>query len=291
MSGGVEPRTDPPSDEYGHDSLHILMCRYESSGRLQKAVVPIYNTEYLAISQAWGIAQWEKVPGYDERLMLSKSKVKFIVERLPQIVGDSYFWMDIMCVDQCNAEARIAVTQHIPSIFRNVARTIIFRGGTAFGECCAMVVKDAAADSGEGFAWEQPFIDHHKAVHPRVHFDEVVLSRLWIVQEILLSDRIQFVRCDTDSVNLGEHQTDYLRQWAAINLQESWKTLASSWSLMWKEGSATKEAKLRDVRTFLLAFLTYRTVSRDAVQNQSSIPSRRTADVVWRLVCKLFLSA
>ena len=281
MPGRQELHSHPRSDEDDHGSLQILMCRYEPSGKLQKSVVSVYGSEYLAISHAWGNAHWEKIPGYDEPLMVSKSKATFIAERLPQIVGDSYFWMDIMCVDQRNAEARIAVTQHIPSIFRNANRTIVLREGTAFEECCAIVIEDAAADAEEGFGWEQPLIDHHKAVHPRVHFDEVVFSRLWIMQEILLSDRVQFVRCDTEPLNLGEHGSDYIRKWAAINLRESLKTLASSWSLMWREGSATKEAKLRDVRAFLLAFLTCGTVSRDPVQNQSSIPTIGIDSSIW----------
>src|SRR5271169_4919166 len=160
----TRPRGDESNDI---DSLQILMCQYDASGKLQKSIISVYHTEYLTISHAWGDAHWERIPGYDEPLLVSKSKAKFIAERLPHIVGDSYFWMDIMCVDQCNAEARIAVTQHIPAIFRNANRTIVLREGTAFGECCAAIIRDAADDAEEssevwGFEWEQPLIDHHK---------------------------------------------------------------------------------------------------------------------------------
>lgn len=107
-----ELRAHPHFNEPGgQHSLQILMCRYAPSGKPQKSIISVHDTEYFAISHAWGDTHWEQIPGHDEPLLVSKSKAQFIAERLPEIVGDSYFWMDVMCVDQHNAEARVAVTR------------------------------------------------------------------------------------------------------------------------------------------------------------------------------------
>jgi Heterokaryon incompatibility protein (HET) len=88
-------------------SVQISMRRFTPSGKLQKSIISIHDDEYLAISHAWGDTEWEHIPGYDEPFLVSKQKAKFLAERLYEIVGDNYFWMDVMCVDQHNAEARV----------------------------------------------------------------------------------------------------------------------------------------------------------------------------------------
>lgn len=163
----------------------------------------------------------------------------------------------------------------------------MLRDGTAFGECCAAVIGETVDDDAEGsaesrgFGWEKSFINHHKAEHSRSHSDEVVLSRLWMMQEILLSDHIQFVQCDTGPLNLRGYPSEYGRKWASISLRENLKILASSWSLMWRDASATTESKLQDVRNFLLTFLTYGTVSRGRAQNLSSFSVLGVGCSVW----------
>lgn len=177
-------------------SLQVLMCRF-INGKLVKEIVPVANTKYLAISHVWGEGfKWQEVLGLRGEVPVSTEKVNFLEQQLNSIVGDDYFWMDILCVDQKDKAARIAVTQHIPTIFRMAERTIVVRGTEGFQNCC-----------GEAIATVDPLVDdliscserltrHREAVHPGRGFREDTLSRLWVYQEIILSNNLQFVRCN-----------------------------------------------------------------------------------------------
>src|SRR5579859_3399465 len=80
-------------------------------------------------------------------------------------------------------DARIAVTQHIPTIFHSAKLTIVVR------------------DGGGPAAWpSDPAIQHdiegldNYFMKNWISAEEGVLSRLWLLQEIILSDKIKFVR-------------------------------------------------------------------------------------------------
>jgi hypothetical protein len=115
-----------------HESRRIAMCRYNEGGNLEKVIVVLHDTKYLAISHTWGEAEWQLIPAFEGEILASKEKAKFIKERLHQLVGEQYFWMDILCIDQRNADARVAVTQNIPAIFQFAQRTIVIRDGTGW---------------------------------------------------------------------------------------------------------------------------------------------------------------
>ena len=102
--------------------------------------------------------------------------------------------MDILCVDQNDINARIAVTQHIPTIFRFAERTIVIWNSSGIPDCCVHTLGDVKE------VRRTPvdiitLLRHDSNAHGGKSFNEGVLLRLWLLQEIILSDKIQFVRC------------------------------------------------------------------------------------------------
>jgi hypothetical protein len=174
--------------------LQVTMCRYES-GKLVKTMMPVEEGEYVAVSHVWGAAELQHIPGVGE-VLVSKEKAKFIAERLSSIVRTEPFWMDIFCVDQRDVDARIAVTQHIPTIFRSAKKTIVVRDCSGFRGCCAEAIWDVDKFSDSKHRSET-LTAHHDTMHKGICFKEGVLSRLWLLQEIMLSDNIQVERCDS----------------------------------------------------------------------------------------------
>lgn len=190
-----------PSDSHSFKSTFIsssmttnrldfqtLMCRYES-GRFVTRMMPLKNLHYVAVSHVWGEVEWRSIPGVEGDVSASREKAKFIAERLHSIVGSEYFWMDILCVNQRDSDKRVAVTQHIPAIFRQAQRTIVVHDRIAFRDCCLQVMRDQATWA----SWEchKRIDDHHFQDHECN--GESILTRAWVVQEILLSDRLKFV--------------------------------------------------------------------------------------------------
>ena len=176
----------------------VLGC-YQS-GTLVKEFLPLNDVEYIAISHTWGLAEWQHVRGIDDEVLVSDEKAKFIADRLPSIVGGSYFWMDVLCVDQRDDEARVAITQLIPLIFREAKLTIVIQEGTGFRNCCIRLI--------DNFSWLYSAEDHDLSTlelhydtnHTDEMFCEGALTRLWLLQEMLLSDTIRFVRCEQEAV-------------------------------------------------------------------------------------------
>src|SRR2546423_2353302 len=134
QKGTTQPTSDmrPPfpipvinnGDRFAEQKFKL--CYFES-GRLLSADVFPMAFQYLAISHAWGQPKWQHIPGIEGQVLASESKAKFIAQRLPGLVGADYFWMDILCVDQKDKGARVAVTQYIPQIFRHAQRTIFVK--------------------------------------------------------------------------------------------------------------------------------------------------------------------
>lgn len=161
----------------------------------------VAETDYLAISHVWGDAEWQILPMIDGNVLVSKEKAKFIEERLASIVGAAWFWMDILCVDQRDKEARIAVTQHIPTIFRHAKQTVVISESTGFQQCCADASGVPTGELPTDYLTDKcqylkRLLDHYNAVHDPDDFLDGILSRLWPFQEIMLSDNVQFVRCE-----------------------------------------------------------------------------------------------
>jgi len=183
------------------------MYRYDS-GKLVPVDVKVDGTQdYVAISHVWGAgAKWLRIPGPgpDGQLEIkaSKEKAKFITETLPKEIGDgNIFWMDILCIDQTDEAAKIAVTQNIPDIFRFAASTLVVRESSGFQDCCLKALSDDLLDLEEN---RRALAAHHGAVHKGKWFSEGILTRLWPLQEALLSDRLRFVQCNAVEENVAE---------------------------------------------------------------------------------------
>lgn len=77
----------------GQSDLRVILCSFEG-GRFRRKLVAVHETPYVAISHAWGFAEWQLIEGIEEEVLVSKIKAKFIKDHLPQIVGDLFFgWM------------------------------------------------------------------------------------------------------------------------------------------------------------------------------------------------------
>lgn len=72
----------------------------------------------------------------DGDVLVSNDKAKFMTQHLSSCVGNEWFWMDILGVNQRDKAARIAVTQHIPTIFSRAERTIVIGDGGGLRDCC-----------------------------------------------------------------------------------------------------------------------------------------------------------
>jgi hypothetical protein len=239
-------------------SLKVTMCHYNSIGHLEESIVSIEETDYLAISHVWGKAEPQRIPVFNKSILASKEKAEFITKALRGIVGVNYFWMDILCVDQDDREARIAVTQHIPAIFRRAQRTVVIRNGTALGPCCLDGIGGVIGLDNKDIrtGWRAQLSEHHANSHEGDDFKEGVLSRLWVLQEVMLSDTLQFVQCqpcrDT-SENVRPFPDENSRTRAVTRLSIELDDLANSWVIL---GGEPCEQGVHDVRNFLVAFLT-----------------------------------
>lgn len=155
--------------------------------------------------------QWRKIPGIDEGVLVSNCKAKFMADRLASIVGTDWFWMDVLCVDQRNKDARIAITQHIPTIFRYSRQTILISDSTGFRNCCTKALgippEQLPVDYFyEGCQYRNRLVEHYQKVRDHdVFLDGMIISRPY--QEIILSDRIQCVRADISDDTPNETYT------------------------------------------------------------------------------------
>lgn len=235
-------------------SLRVVVCRYKD-GRVERHEVSVQDTQYIAVSHVWEEAQWLHVTGIDWEVLVSPEKAKFMVESLPSIVGSGYFWMDILCINQRDKAARIAVTQHIPTIFRSAQRTVVIRSGFVIRDCCV----HAMGDLGSWVATKSPcrerLLVHVERSHNRRQIEEANLSRLWVLQEIILSDTIQFVRCDHSKTTRETDESE-----SPEHIEELAVKLMSTWASWAKYGS---NEKLRDAHhlDFVRAFFECGTLS------------------------------
>lgn len=236
------------------------MCRFVR-GKLERSVVDVDNSDYFTVSHVWGVAEWRNVKGVQGKVLLSKSKAKFIERQLPTIVGDAFFWMDVLCIDQKDGDARVAVTQHIPTIFRKAERTILVRDGYGLRSCCAKAI-------GSITDWKQ-FQDrlwgHIRASHRKDDIREGVLSRLWVLEEIAVSNTVQVVSCKERKLSASHGILNY----AGLRINEDLETFARAWS-------SEDDGNLGEPMRFIEAFVNNGVVSRRMSQNPGPSPLPRT---------------
>ncbi|KAK5654584.1 hypothetical protein OQA88_7213 [Cercophora sp. LCS_1] len=149
--------------------------------------------EYIAISHTWGNVEWQWVRGVPFQIRVSPKKARFIEARLPALVGDTPFWMDIIAVDQRDQGKVMDAVQFIPEIFRGARRTIAIRDGDGLYPCCGDATEGATT-------WEEIVqkLQGHSDQHYNHAYTESYLQRLWTLQECQLSNSIQFVRVHQD---------------------------------------------------------------------------------------------
>jgi len=248
--------------------LQVTMCRYGELGRLMKAIVPIDDVEYIAVSHVWGDdAEWRHFTDVDGDVLASKEKLKFLEDRLASVVGRKWFWMDILCVDQRDDDARISVTQHIPTIFRRAQRTVVIRGAAGLRDCCVKAYE--LLPGGEVYDYVT-VRTHHNKTHDGLRFDESVLTRLWPLQEIILSDCIQFVRCE----NVADKEITFTSPHGAMsissaNILNDLLSLAITWAFHADNPSGSSTP----VVEFQKAFLNCAFVSRSPMTRHRSVPA------------------
>lgn len=217
------------------------MCRYTLEGKITRSKIDL-STPFVAISHVWGLTEWQNVPGLGVgELLISKQKAGFLTGKLQALVGDAYFWMDILCVDQLDVQARIAIVKHIPAIYRSAQKTIVIRDGDGFHRCCIEAVNDFKSWRLDGKDKLAAHLHEDYKAHPNGCL-ESWLDRLWPLQEVLLSDRLQFTCCEDWEPPRREEFfsyrdiTDFSHLNDALNmLSLSWAEYCADRKLDWEE--------------------------------------------------------
>ena len=239
--------------------FRVTLCRYESD-KLVKAKKFLDEIEYVAISHVWGITGWRSIPGLETDVLASHEKVRFLVDELPAIIGGQWFWMDILCIDQRNENERVTVTQYIPAIFRLALRTLAVRDSTGIRICCSDAMSHVPAIQKSS----DPGLFQHWISHPTHAPTDAdgFLTRVWPLQEILLSDNIQFVQCKRPEEQKSSFMhVDRLR--STLAAVDGLFSLAKSWWLHGGKFGGPPDAQ----EQFVHAFIKGGTVSRWPVQN------------------------
>lgn len=186
-------------------------------------------------------------------------KANFIAQVLPSMVGTGYFWMDILCIDHQDRDAKIAVTQHIPTIFRSAQRTIVIRDSRGIQGC---VPEMAGLNIYEATKKLEEYViatGHTK--------HEGVLSRLWLLQEVIVSDNIQFVRCEMALPRTETRSTRTPRKADAGAVVQSLKVLSRAWNLYGNELQKYDDAESLETQlNFIRAFINNGSISRKPVE-------------------------
>lgn len=144
--------------------LFTMFCQYYN-GRIMKRWLPVSETHYITISHVWEDVSWRDIPGLPGQILASKAKAGSISERLTAPVGDDFFWMDILCAEQGDACFRIAVTQHIPTIFKSAIKTIVIKDGYGPRRCCIQAAGNIQQWFARADGCRQRLFDHYTSLH------------------------------------------------------------------------------------------------------------------------------
>lgn len=260
MSQTSRAQEEASSIELGRKTRQpVILCRF-LSGMVVKEEIDLHEIPYIAFSHVWGDADWTTLNIITDQVMVSKSKARFLEHNLQDLVGDSYFWMDVLCIDQTKEEERIKVTSIIPQIFEHAQKTIVIRDGSGYISCCARAFGSLSTwdDYNAGVRrWCKHWTDEHN-----YHLlKEGILERLWPLQESILSNRIQFVTCEEG--HLASNNMDWGRILSGqsdilANVDRLW-TFSRAWASHGKDKTPSGDEQL----SFISAFLNNKEVSRD----------------------------
>ena len=248
------------------DSKHLsskqqtVLCRF-ISGAVVKKEVNLRDVSYIAISHVWGDTEWMNVEGIGDDIPVSQSKREFLEQHLQKLVGRSYFWIDILCVDQRSVETKIKATAVIPEIYSRALKTIVIRDGLGFKKCCAKAFGAFSACEDQYDAGVQQWTDHWRSDHGQGSLYEGILQRLWPLQEIVFSNTVKFVTCaeTRDPRPFTENSFNKGVTTRSATIASLW-SLATAWVSFGKT-ELTTHGKLG----FIHALLNNEQVSRDTV--------------------------
>jgi hypothetical protein len=176
----------------------LTLCRFGEDGKLSKHQIDICTTEYITISHVWCLPSWHNIPSIPWKFLATPQKARWISEELPKLVRNCYFWMDILAIDQESRDDRLGVVDHIPSLYKNSQKTIVVRERGGFEECCAVYIPDYQNEiESSVFSAQRQCMIHWKGSHPN-GIEEVWFGRIWPLQEIMLSNKLQFTICQSN---------------------------------------------------------------------------------------------
>ncbi|KAL5625661.1 hypothetical protein FOBRF1_000004 [Fusarium oxysporum] len=231
----------------------FTLCRFDDKGTLSLSDCDILTTKFVAISHIWCNASWRDVDHIPFKIFVSPHKRRFISETLPRLLAPGqHFWMDVLCVDQSSKAARVGVVKHIRDIYRKATKTIILREAGGFNACCATIINEYLSFKEDPLHYLRdvaeildPIECHMNTYHP-TGLMEKWLERVWPLQELQLSDSIQFAVCqdgDEDQVGTKERGLDRMNSRIDLLLSaaELWVRCGN-----WKwELDAERSAKLQ----------------------------------------------
>jgi hypothetical protein len=241
--------------------LILTLCRFDVNGVLTRSDVDVKAIKYIAISHIWANATWHSsIANIGWEVKASSQKAAFLAEQFPQLVGSDYFWMDVLCIDQRSAEAKTNIIRHIPFIYRNAQRTIVVRENGGLESCCADAVAGCSWVGDNAAASEQRLADHVIEAHDLVEMVEVWFTRLWPLQEMILSDNLQFTICGKETQSHGSrNRFDPFRDRTSFKqLLSDMMYAAQSWAHLAENGLELQS----EINNFINAFLDNGFVSR-----------------------------
>ena len=238
---------------------NITLCRFMDDGSLESFESDLDDSRYIAISHVWSRAQWTKIPGIPFEVLVSPHKARYIMKRLPALVRNLPFWMDVLCVDQKSKAARIAVVNSIPEIYRQASHTLSIKDGDGIRDCCLRSISTFSDWSRHG---STELLNHIAKKHFADGLTETYLDRVWPLEEAFLSDVIQFDMCEENQPERPSyHSGDYMLR-ASVDAQRiiaSIHSLGYTWIGHGVDGRQASESRFEE---FVKAFITNGVMSR-----------------------------
>jgi hypothetical protein len=217
----------------------ITLCRFDLSGKITLSLQDIDKTPFVAVSHVWGEAEWKHMPDLGRDIPVSPHKFQFISKQLPDLVRGYHFWMDILAVDQSSDEARVGVVAQIPQIYRKAKFTIVIReeGGICsdcFDAMKELNVSDDGSEPPDDMAYFRAVMNNYTALdehmrdsHPR-GFQELWMERNWPLQELLLSNKVEFAVCK----NLANQAPERPERWESMPSTSAFDTTKARTTIM-----------------------------------------------------------
>jgi hypothetical protein len=200
------------------------------AGKFEKVDIDFHHNNYIAFSHVWGhpsLYHPTTISNIPESIIVTPSKARYLNQNLQRLVGDSYFWLDVLSIDQSpeTVEERIQATAIMPEIYKRAQKTIVIRDGSGFRTCCVDAIGQLRtwADFDNGM---QQWNAHWRSDHRGQRLYEGILERLWPLQESVLSNHIQFISCEESLAQVGFNSVDIYTptQLISANMDRLWTT-------------------------------------------------------------------